>query len=203
MGTKMSNNKDWNGNKTSYVSCNGFANNREYDREKHDYYATEPRATELLLTLDDFSNVWECACGGGYMAKVLEAAGILSLATDKYASVYGYGKDFDFLTETKQWEGDIITNPPYKYAGDFIKQAMRNLSPGGKLALFLPDRYLSSKSRRKIFEEYPPYKVWISSSRLACAINGDFEHMDGSAVDYMWMIWHKGYKGETKLGWLN
>ena len=56
--------KDWTGNSVAFITTAGFANNRIYDRQEHDYYATEPKATELLLTLDTFSNVWECACGG-------------------------------------------------------------------------------------------------------------------------------------------
>lgn len=197
--------KDWTGNSVAYVTTNGFANNRQTDRAEHDYYATEPRAAELLLQLDNFDDIWECACGGGHMAEVFRKEGLLMQATDKYEQGYEYNGEgqIDFLEYDGVWHGDIITNPPYKYAGEFIKKAMGILDNGRKLALFLPIRYLSSKSRRAIFEEYPPYKVWVSSSRLACAMRGDFENMKGSAVDYAWFIWHKGYKGETKLGWFN
>lgn len=193
--------KDWIGNSVAYVTTAGFANNRIHDRQKHDFYATEPKATELLLTLDTFSNVWECACGGGDMAEVLRKHNILSFASDKYYS--GYGVEQDFLTTQNKWHGDIITNPPYKYANEFIKKALDLLEDGHKLALFMPCRYLAGKARKKSFTEYPPYKVWVSSSRLICAINGDFDSVKESAVDYAWFIWHKGYSGETKLGWFN
>ena len=34
------------------------------DREENDYYATEPKALELLLDLEEFNkNIWEPACG--------------------------------------------------------------------------------------------------------------------------------------------
>lgn len=42
--------KDWTGNKVTYITTNGFANNRDYDRETNDYYATEPKAVEMLYT---------------------------------------------------------------------------------------------------------------------------------------------------------
>lgn len=198
----MTSSKDWSGNSVAYVTTAGFANNRKGDREQHDYYATEPLATKFLLSLDTFSNVWECASGGGHMCDVLKEAEVLAKASDKYPQRDDI-EELDFLTEGNEWDGDIITNPPYKYAGDFIKKALERIPDGRKVAMFLPIRYLSSKSRRKIFEEYPPYKVWVSSSRLKCAMNGDFENMTGSAVDYCWIIWHKGYQGETKLGWFN
>lgn len=54
--------KDWTGNSVAYrVTAGHDAGNRE----EHDYYATDPKAAELLLGLDNFNNIWECACGGG------------------------------------------------------------------------------------------------------------------------------------------
>ena len=59
------NNKDWTGKATDFVQTSGFANARKHDRQQHDYYATDPRALECLLEQEEFSNVWECAAGGG------------------------------------------------------------------------------------------------------------------------------------------
>ena len=37
----------------------------------------------------------------------------------------GYGEGgIDFLQTTEMWDGDILTNPPYKYAKEFIEHAM-------------------------------------------------------------------------------
>lgn len=193
--------KDWTGNSVAYIKTAGFANDSVSKRQISDYYATSPEAGKFLLELDNFSNIWECAVGGGHLAEVFKEAGVLGKATDKYDR--GYGEVEDFLTSTCDWDGDIVTNPPYKYGLEFIEKGLETLHEGRKLALWFPIRYLSSKSRRKVFEKYPPYKVWVSSSRIVCAPNGDFEHMKGSAVDYAWFIWHKGYDGETKLGWFN
>jgi hypothetical protein len=54
-----------------------------------------------------------------------------------------------------------------------------------------------------LFEKYPPKTVYISSSRLVCAKNGDFENTKGSAVAYAWYVWQKGYKGDTVVKWIN
>lgn len=194
-------NKDWTGNSVALLKTAGFANNSLTDRQSQDYYATSPAAGKMLLELDDFSNIWECAAGEGHLAEVFREAGLLGKASDKYDR--GYCEAIDFLTTGLSWDGDIVTNPPYKYGKEFIEKAMSILKDGRKLALFFPIRYLSSKSRRDIFEKYPPYKVWVSSSRLICAANGEFDKVKGSAVDYAWFIWHKGYDGETKLGWFN
>jgi hypothetical protein len=197
-------NKDWTGNKVSYITTNGFANNRVGDREGNDYYATEPKAVELLLELEDFSNlpIWECACGEGHLSEAMIAKGLMVYSTDLIDR--GYGEVHDFLSnEPMKWEGHIITNPPYKYGEQFIRKALQVLPEGAKVAMFFPIRYLEGKARRRLFDEYPPKVVYMSSSRLKCAINGNFDSMKGSATSYAWFIWEVGYKGDTKLKWFN
>jgi hypothetical protein len=49
-------------------------------------------------------------------------------------------------------------------------------------------------------------KVYVSSSRLLCAKNGNFRKMregGGSAVAYGWFLWRKGFTGKTTLEWFN
>jgi hypothetical protein len=46
--------KDWIENKDGYIVTNGFHNNSSHEREKDDYYATEPKAVRLLLEQEYF-----------------------------------------------------------------------------------------------------------------------------------------------------
>ena len=72
--------------------------------------------------------------------------------------------------------------------------------------MFLKLQFLEGKSRRELFRKYPPKTVFISSSRILCAKNGDFDGMrasGGSAVAYAWYEFEKGYTGETKVKWIN
>jgi hypothetical protein len=135
------------------------------------------------------------------MAEVLKNHGILAKASDKYDR--GYGETIDFLEYSGTWAGDIITNPPYRFANQFIEKAMELLQISRKLALFLPIRYTEGKARKKLFAKYPPKKVWVSSGRIKCAVGGNFAAMKGSAVAYAWFIWEKGYTDESRLGWFN
>lgn len=58
--------KDWTGNSKSIYTTMGASNHSNKERQNEDYYATEPKATQLLLEVEQFSPViWECACGGG------------------------------------------------------------------------------------------------------------------------------------------
>lgn len=196
--------KDWTGNKVSYITTNGFANNRDYDRETNDYYATEPKAVEMLLELEDFTklHVWECACGEGHLSRAMQKKGITVYSSDLINR--GFGNQYDFLSyENKEWKGHIITNPPYKYAKEFIEKALSIIPEGCLVAMFLPIRYTEGKARKKLFQAHPPKTVYISSSRLKCAINGNFDAMKGSATSYAWFLWQKGFNGTTELKWFN
>lgn len=86
----------------------GASNHSKNEREPNDYYATEPKAGELLLEVEpDLNNIWECACGEGHLAKVFNNAGILGKATDLINR--GYGDVEDFLSNTEPYHnGDII-----------------------------------------------------------------------------------------------
>ena len=49
-----------------------------------------------------------------------------------------------------------------------------------------------------------PKKIYVSSSRLRCAMNGDFEkYAKSNAVSYAWFIWEKGFQGDTVVRWFN
>jgi hypothetical protein len=80
---------------------------------------------------------------------------------------------------------------------------MSILEEGRKIAFFLPIRYVEGKARRQLFQRFPLKTVYVSSGRLICAINGDFETITGSATAYAWFIWEKGYAGPTELKWFN
>ncbi len=170
-------------------------------REEHDFYATEPKAVELLLEQEKFEGkILEPCCGTGDISKVLEANGYEVISSDLIDRGYGEVKDF---FEIKEFEGNIITNTPYRNSGTFARHALEIIPEGKKVALFVKLLFLEGKERKKLFEDYPPKTVYVSSSRLTCAKNGDFEKYVSSAVAYAWVVWEKGYAGETILRWIN
>lgn len=183
----------------------GASNHTEKEREQHDYYATEPKAMELLLAEEQFAPViWECACGEGHLSKVLEANGYEVISTDLVYRGFGDSEPLDFLKETlDNFEGDIITNPPYKYALDFVKKALESVQSGRKVAMFLKLQFLEGKTRKQFFLDNPPKVVYVSSSRLICAINGEFDKISSSAVAYAWFVWEKGFTGDPIIKWIN
>jgi len=196
--------KDWTGNRQTVFKNIGASNHTDNDRQSHDYYATEPKAVRLLLELEKFEgDIWECSCGEGHLSEEIKKFGFNVYSSDLINRGYGDVKDFLSIENCNETSMNIITNPPYKYANEFIIKAMTILKEGKKLALFLPIRYLEGKARKRIYKEFPPKTIYISSSRLICAINGNFDSQTSSAVSYAWLVWQKGYKGETVLKWFN
>lgn len=203
--------KDWVGNQTSIYKNLGASNHCDDERAQHDYYATSYKATELLMDLETFSHdIWEPAAGEKHITKILERHGYAVRNSDIIDRT-GDIEVLDFLSdlEPDQWDGDIVTNPPYKYARQFVEQSINVVKPGHKVAMFLKLTFLEGKTRRALFDKYPPKTIWVSSSRLACWKNGEMkrtdngETIDGGAVCYCWFIWEKGFNGAPTVKWFN
>ena len=201
--------KDWIGNYNSIYKTLGASNHTDNEREANDYYATEPKAVEILLEQEHFSPyVWECACGEGHISKVLTTAGYKVRNSDIVDRGLIGAEIIDFLKVSKEdikfdAPRDIITNPPYKYAKEFVEKALDISTDSTKVAMLLKVTFLEGQARRKLFEKYPPKIVYVFSGRVKCAKNGDFDGMGSSAVAYAWFVWEKGFKGDPIIKWIN
>ena len=164
---------------------NTFGNMKKYDREVNDYYATHPKAMYKLLEHESFNeNIWEPACGEGNLSEVLKEYGYQVFSTDLIDRGY-QDKQIDFLSDTFKFNGDIITNPPFKYASEFILKALDSIPNGNKVAMFMKLSYISGVKRYKeIYSKYPPLKVYVFSSRVSCAKNNDKELFKSGGIDY-------------------
>lgn len=172
------------------------------DREENDFYATEPKAVELLLAEETFANnILEPCCGKKHITNVLESAGYAVKSSDLIDR--GVGADIQDFFEITEWDGDIISNPPYKNALDFVKHSLEIVKEGSKVAMFLKILFLEGKTRKEFFLENPPKVIYVASGRLNCAKNGDFDKYTTGAVCYAWFIWEKGFTGEPVVRWIN
>lgn len=189
----------------SVFACLGSTNHSDETRASDDFYATDPSAMKLLLDQESFSHkIWEPACGAGHLSKVLEQYGYDVRSTDIVFRGYGEPESLDFLQlQDIDFDGDIITNPPYKFALDFVKKALDVIQKGHKCAMFLRIQFLEGKQRREFFKNNPPKVVYVSSSRLRCARNGDFDSPRPNAICFCWFVWEKGFKGDPIIKWIN
>lgn len=179
---------------------------RDDVRSKHDLYVTDPKAVECLLNAEQFNGkIWECACGLGHISKVLKERGFEVYNTDLID--YGYedlDKTFNFLTEDvdEKFKGNIITNPPFKYAFEFVNKSLDIVDSGYKVAMFLRLSFLESKKRLELFKQQNLKTVHVFSKRVNCS-RLDGKNSVSGAVAYAWYVWQKDYKGDTVIKWIN
>lgn len=216
--------KDWSGNEKSVWMALGASNHTDKERESTDFYATNPRALELFVPYVKLHHkVYEPSCGTGHLSKWLENHGYDVLSTDLVDRGYGYG-GIDFFTVgttnlgfeyeskgtilLKNWANgetfDILTNPPFKTALNYVLHAIDLIPEDGRVFLFLKTLFLEGRERyERIYKVNPPRYVYQYSNRVKCAKNGNFEGYGGSAQSYAFYEWHKhNDKHQTEVKWI-
>jgi len=150
----------------------GYSNNRA----SMDFYPTPTWATEALFTVEKFSGVvLEPAAGDGAMVQVIK----------KYNDcvsndiVCGY----DFLSETRKFP-NVITNPPFTLAKEFVEKA--KIIADEKIALFLKLAFLEGQSRVGMFRDvkFPLARVHVFSKRVTFHPNG----IEDKNVAVQWLL---------------
>lgn len=177
------------------------------NRVKNDYYATPPEATRAILDKEILKgSILEPACGEGHISEVLKEyyPSQEVLSTDLIDRGYGQG-DVDFLTyEFDRKFDNIITNPPFKYAKEFIERGLELANK--KVIMFAKIQLLESEKRRELFEEHPPKYIYVFSKRINPWRNGSPTDEKGkpwsSTMCFAWYVWEAGFKGETVVRWI-
>lgn len=193
----------------SGTSLVGTSTTRE--RANYDYYATPYQATEMLLDEVKFSgNFLEPCVGGGHIVDVVKKY---------YPDECVYGVDLvdrgypntlvaDFLTHDflGQKFDNVVTNPPYSLAQEFLEKSMEVVNDGGKIAMFLKIQFLEGAKRREMFKKYPPKYIYVFSKRQNPWRNGSPVDEKGkpwsSTMCFAWFVWEKGFTGEPIVRWL-
>ena len=196
--------KEWKGSNLAGMS-------ETWKREENDYYATPPSSTEALLEKVQFKGSFLEPCvGGGHIAEVIK---------EHYPNEALYGMDLvdrgylgtkvaDFLEydfKDKKFD-NIVTNPPYSLAQEFLEKGMTILSENGKIALFLKIQFLEGAKREKMFRKYPPRYIYVFTKRQNPWRNGKPVDEKGKpwsgTMCFAWFVWEKGFDGEPIVRWV-
>ncbi len=172
------------------------------DREKDDFYPTPEPATRSLLATEKFGpKIWEPACGDGAISRVFEAAGHEVVSTDLMDRGYGESR-IDFLMERRLLAPQIVTNPPFKMAEQFVRHAL-DLG-ADKVAMMLRLAWLEGSQRKALFESTPLARVLVASRRLSMSRGGvDQGKGGGSMIAFAWFVWDRSHTGAPELGWFD
>lgn len=172
----------------------------------NDLYESPAVAVHALLKAEDLPQViWEPACGPGSIVRVLRASGRTVYATDlvDYASPDQDEAGWDFLLERQLPIGvqAIVTNPPFKNAGEFVGHALE-LCP--KVAMLLRLAFLESTKRTPILDSGHLARVHVFRNRLPMMHRAgqgivEADKQSSSALAFAWFVWDRNHTGPTEL----
>ena len=182
--------------------------NQQYttsNRHKNDFYSTDPEAVKELLKYETFNhNILEPMVGTGAIADVLKNEGYTVKCMDLVDYGYPDTTVTDFFEYDEIFDGDIITNPPYRDGHKYVLHALNHCN--GRIAMLLKIQFLETINRyEEVFKEHPPEAIYVFVKRVACYKGGDYEKYKdkGSAICFCWMIWNtKKQVKDTVFRWI-
>lgn len=178
----------------------GMSGNRE--RVDNDFYATPISSVKALLAVEEIIYpALEPACGQGHIAKFLNGEVVASDLIDRG---YGIGgKNFLLEYQKDQFE-TVITNPPFNFFSEFVKEGLSVAKK--KLILFGKLQALEGKERATLLQKTPLRTVYVFKSRQAPLRNGSAVDENGkpwaSTMAFAWFVWEKGYTGKPIIEWI-
>lgn len=178
----------------------------DHARQTHDWYVEPIWATELLVYAISFiGTIWDPCCGGGNVIKAVAGlAGRIPNHPTRASDLIDRGFGESGVDFSRCWDraDNIVFNPPYALAEEFITHAM-DLADR-KVAALVNLKFLASQARRKrLFNPRPPMAVLILSRRPSMP-PGDAIGLQakGGTADYCWIVWERGHAGGTQMRWL-
>lgn len=178
-----------------------------HQRQVDDFYATPSDTTKKILDkLELKGSILEPACGQGHISEVLKEyyPNAKVISTDLVDR--GYADEIkDFLNDDFEKVDNVITNPPFKYAKEFVTKGLE--ISNDKVIMLLKIQFLESKSRKEFLENSPLKYIYVFSERQNTMKDGSpINPLNGkpwsSTMLLAWFVWEKGYEGEPIVRWL-
>lgn len=178
----------------------------EYENNPDQWYVEEDWSNDALFASVPFTGpIYDPCCGMGKIPQAAQRAGYVVLGTDIENRGYGPVKDFFELSAVPGT--DIVSNPPYNRLEAFIDHALRVTDPGRQVAVFTRLAFLASSKRYlKFTRDWPLSAVLVCSKRVNClpgALIMAGVEPGGGAIDYCWIVFHKGQTRWPLIGFLH
>lgn len=178
----------------------------ERKRRPLDDYPTPGWAIDVILPhlpLDGV--VLEPACGAGAILAHLLDAGVPNALARGIEIDAGRAEEARALgvhvAAQDALDGDpgswgsphlIITNPPFRRALPFVERALREVAPGGVVAMLLRIGFIEGKDRRP-FHQAHPADLYVLSRRPSFTGGGS------DTAAYAWWVWGPGRGGRYQV----
>jgi hypothetical protein len=187
-------------------------------RKADDFYPTPFSMTESLFEIEKFKGViYEPAAGKGHISVIANKynpviSSEINLPPDDETNLFKQHnlKVFkrNFLINNSIMYDNIITNPPFKYALDFILQAKKICR--FKIAMLLKTDFSHGIDRYfRLFcaeanKEFPLQTIaqFIRKPDLSRPLYKNTHYHTGQQA-FSWFVWNKEYNGDVIFKWID
>lgn len=181
-----------------------------WDRNDNDWYVEPSVCSLALFDVVQFKGpVWDPACGMGRILKSAQVSGFDTIGSD----VEKRTDDCDFLADflsnhsLPEVEFDVVTNPPFAIAEDFVRKTIDILSHGRRGAFVLPIVWMAGFSSKRDWLPSSPLRYVLPISPRPSMPPGEVlcagERPGNGTKDFAWFVWEKGFTGKPALEFLN
>lgn len=170
-----------------------------YERADADWYVEPVEATLALLAVERFVGaVHDPACGQGNIVKACKQRGLDAYGSDLHDRGFG-ATGINFLDHEHEAD-NIITNPPFSLAEEFLVRALQVAR--FKVAILCRLAWLEGRRRAALLQRAPLARVWVFANRINVPPGGLDLPAKGSAVAYAWFVFDHDHQGPASLGWV-
>lgn len=175
-------------------------------RHPDDWYIEPNWVSAAIFAAEKFEGrIWDPAAGLGRILEAATMAGHEAVGSDLICrNVDAYQGRVNFLEcDDGAREANIVSNPPFKHAREFVEQALKLADR--KVPMLLPANWVQGERRSIWLETTPLRRVWFLAPRPSMppgpVVLSGVKAGNGS-VDYAWFVWLKGYDGCPEIRWL-
>lgn len=183
---------------------------RKVSKEYTDLYSTPEEALKELSkrVMFDKSKVYFEPCDGlskvsNFFKDNLDIHMITNELNDHASEDTDYNEDFlkPNTLALESWKFDyIVTNPPFKYAMEFVNEGFKYAKEQYHLVRI---NFLEGGKRyNELFAKKHLKNVYLFSYRISCPKGVD-EEKSPNAVAYCWVHFDRDFIGQPTLHWIN
>ncbi|MFW6027185.1 MAG: hypothetical protein ACOC91_00100 [bacterium] len=177
-----------------------------YARDPDGFYIEERRFVEWLADAETFEGAIFDPCAGiGTIPEVFRARGHLVDYADKVDRGFPGTRVKDFLIEPPICADNVVMNPPFDRAEEFIHTALQVATR--KVAILAGNNFPHSLGRlARLYRPHRPRIVYYIAPKGSMPpgrllVEGKIKRRNGRG-NFVWIVWDKGYRGPSLSGWL-
>ncbi len=172
-----------------------------WEREKDDFYPTPPHAVYPLIQMEEFEwSILEPACGEWDISECFINKWYEVISTDLVSRWY-WVWDIDFLLYNWEMVDNIVTNPPFRLAKDFIRVSKKYAKK--RIAMLLKTTFLEWVWRYEMFQDkdFPLKTVYQFCRRVTFSKRWEWVK-SGWLIAYAWFVRDKDHIWPPNIKWI-